>query len=214
MSYNDYTGYSRRNIRNEPAEPLGLNGEPSDSAKCGYNLERETRLTDNSVPHRPCLPAESFCILDNMRPEDVISSLSRWESPFDHRVGQPSSHIGCGCPLEVKRVFEPYTGGEDQVGRVVVDATILRLNPEERDALTEEIRSLPDSAGHGGLAHYEDIGVIKFGRPGDYLRAIVAASMQLGAMPVRGGVQEPLFDMPNKQPPSRWDSSVLPEFPD
>lgn len=115
------------------------------------------------------------------------------------RLGHKPSHINCGCPFSWTSVIKPHTQGQDTL--FAVDVQIQDLNHEEREEVTTQVQRID---GSGGLAPYEDIGVID--AHGDLVRSLAAISLQTGVMLLPdGSLQEPLFVIAEDMPPLRWD---------
>lgn len=123
---------------------------------------------------------------------------------FKRRMGDKPSHINCGCPSSWTSVIEPHSQGQDTLFAVKVE--LQDLSPDERDDVTSQVQRID---GSGGLAPYEDIGIVD--RRGDLMRSIAAVSMQTGVLLLPGGaLQEPLFILSDPMPPLRWDIEVFP----
>ncbi len=101
-------------------------------------------------------------------------------------------------------MIEPHSQGQDTLFAVKVE--LQDLSPDERDDVTSQVQRID---GSGGLAPYEDIGIVD--RRGDLMRSIAAVSMQTGVLLLPGGaLQEPLFILSDPMPPLRWDIEVFP----
>jgi hypothetical protein len=119
--------------------------------------------------------------------------------PIVRRIGEPPSHLNCECPKSWTLVVAPRPEGTE-VG-FVVEVEPQNLSNEEREDITRQVKGIE---GSGGLADYEDFGIVK-GR-GDLMRSMAAACMQAGVMLLpNGDIQPPLFPMINPMVPLRWD---------
>lgn len=126
------------------------------------------------------------------------------QSPaIKRRLGQMPSHINCGCPGTWASVIEPVFDGQDVLFAVGVE--LKKLSPDERTDVTSQVQRID---GSGGLAPYEEIGIVD--SRGDLLRSIAAVSMQTGVQLLPGGhLQPPLFVLADPMPPLRWEAEEL-----
>ena len=122
------------------------------------------------------------------------------------RLASKPSHINCGCPFSFTPIVEPYT--KNGVLQFVIAVEVKRLNDTARDDITGQVKRLD---GSGGLAPYEDFGVIK--NPDDLARSLAAACMRAGVEVLPSGdLQLPLFSEPENPPPLRLEIEEPPEF--
>lgn len=139
-----------------------------------------------------------------MKQSDMLHGVYAPRNPqnparITRRLGDKPSHINCGCPSSWTSVIEPFAEGQD--GLLAVDVEIQNLDAEERNDITDQVQRID---GSGGLAPYEDIGIVN--KRGDLVRSIAAVSLQTGVMIFPdGSLQEPLFMLPNPMPPLRWE---------
>lgn len=131
------------------------------------------------------------------------------ERPFiTRRMGDKPSHINCGCPNSWTSLIEPHADGHDVRLAIEVEPQPRKLSADERDNLTSQVKRLN---GSGGLAPYEDFGIVS--RRGNLALSIAAACMQTGVVMLPdGGIQSPLFVIPDPMPPFRWNLEALPSI--
>lgn len=129
--------------------------------------------------------------------------------PFiTRRMGDKPSHINCGCPNSWTSLIEPHADGQEVRLAVEVEPQPRKLDADERDDITSQVKRLD---GGGGLAPYEDFGVVS--KRGDLALSIAAVCMQTGVVLLPGGgVQPPLFAIPDPMPPLRWNLEELPSI--
>jgi len=134
----------------------------------------------------------------------VYRPLDKSKPLIKRRLGPKPSHVNCGCPSSWTSIIEPSFDGEDV--RFAVEAEVQNLNPAQRETITKEVKRMD---GSGGLAPYEDFGIVN--RRGNLALSIAVVSMQTGVVLLpNGGMQEPLFVMPDPMPPLRWYVDDLP----
>lgn len=78
-------------------------------------------------------------------------------------------------------------------------------NGAERNHITEQVQRID---GSGGIAAYEDFGVVK--QDGNLVLSIAAVCLQTGVRILpNGDLQLPLFILPNTAPLLRWNIEAL-----
>lgn len=120
------------------------------------------------------------------------------------RLGPKASHIDCACRCSWAPIIELYPQGQDF--RFLVEVEPQALSAEERDGITSQVQRID---GSGGLAPYEDFGIVR--KSSDLARSIAAVCLRTGVVVLSSGdLQQPLFVLPDPTLPARWD---IEEFP-
>lgn len=126
--------------------------------------------------------------------------ITEIQEPIIRRLGIAPTHEGCHCP----RAWEPFI--ENEAGQFAIRAEVQVLSDTERNDITNQVQNLEKGDGSGGLAEYEEFGVV----PRDTLLhslAIVCIKAGVEILP-DGSVQPPLFSLSAPAPLLRWNINV------